>query len=64
MPREYLVEGTTYSPEGAIKSAAGKVLTNSELQTDALLRLAEISAICNDSKIVYNEVGSHFTAVE
>ncbi|KAF8579491.1 calcium ATPase [Ramaria rubella] len=54
-PLEYLVEGTTYAPEGAIKSAAfGKILTGPDLRTDALLRLAEISAICNDSRIVYN----------
>jgi Ca2+ transporting ATPase len=28
------------------------------LQSDPLRRLAEISAICNDAKIVYNSVSS------
>ncbi|THH19979.1 hypothetical protein EUX98_g8674 [Antrodiella citrinella] len=50
--QEYLVEGTTFSPEGSVTSADGKPPT--ELRSEPLLRLAEIGAICNDSKIVYN----------
>jgi P-type Ca2+ transporter type 2A len=56
-PQEYTVEGTTYAPEGDIKLVtSGKVLKGPELQTDTLVRLAEICTICNDSKVVYNEV--------
>ncbi|KIJ69348.1 hypothetical protein HYDPIDRAFT_105948 [Hydnomerulius pinastri MD-312] len=49
-PKEYEVEGTTYSPHGSIKSSGGK---GADLSSDPIRRLAEISAICNDSKIVY-----------
>ena len=63
-PQEYIVEGTTYAPEGAIKLAkSGKVLNGPELLTDALVRLAEICTICNDSRITYNEVSVGCTHV-
>ncbi|KAG2157422.1 hypothetical protein DEU56DRAFT_19365 [Suillus clintonianus] len=51
LPEDYTVEGTTYSPHGSITSTNGKTVN---LQTDPLRRLAEISAICNDAKIVYH----------
>ncbi|KAJ7343650.1 hypothetical protein DFH08DRAFT_873293 [Mycena albidolilacea] len=53
-PREYTVEGTTFSPYGSVTSADGKEVA-AELKSDAIQRLAEISAVCNDAKIVYNE---------
>ncbi|KAJ7046600.1 hypothetical protein C8F04DRAFT_1307441 [Mycena alexandri] len=53
-PREYTVEGTTFSPYGSVTSADGKEAA-AELKADAIQRLAEISAVCNDSKIVYNQ---------
>ena len=53
--REYHVEGTTYAPEGLVASTTGKPIKQ-ELQVGPLQRLAEICAICNDSKIVYDEV--------
>lgn len=53
-PREFNVEGTTFAPEGSVTPADGKSFA--EVRSEPLLRLAEISAICNDSKIVYNEV--------
>ncbi|KNZ75442.1 Sarcoplasmic/endoplasmic reticulum calcium ATPase 3 [Termitomyces sp. J132] len=59
-PREYTVEGTTYSPIGAITTVDGK---KAELQSDPIQRLAEISALCNDAKIVYNVEKSSYTNV-
>ncbi|KAF8212415.1 hypothetical protein K438DRAFT_1928525 [Mycena galopus ATCC 62051] len=53
-PREYTVEGTTFSPYGSVTSADGKEAT-ADLKSDAIQRLAEISSVCNDAKIVYNE---------
>ncbi|KIP09286.1 hypothetical protein PHLGIDRAFT_126438 [Phlebiopsis gigantea 11061_1 CR5-6] len=53
VPREYVVEGTTFSPIGSVKSAGGKDAA-AELRSEPLLRLAEIGSICNDSKIVYH----------
>ncbi|KAH7103830.1 calcium-transporting ATPase [Auriculariales sp. MPI-PUGE-AT-0066] len=49
---EYSVEGTTFAPHGAITSESGKQLTAYGL-TEPILRLAEIGAVCNDSKIVF-----------
>ncbi|KAG6896738.1 hypothetical protein C0992_006455, partial [Termitomyces sp. T32_za158] len=59
-PREYSVEGTTYSPIGAITTADG---SKAELQADPIQRLAEISALCNDAKVVYNGEKSSYTNV-
>ena len=55
VPQEYLVEGTTFSPNGSVRSADGKD-ASAETRPEPLLRLAEISAICNDAKIVYHAV--------
>ncbi|TFY80158.1 hypothetical protein EWM64_g3857 [Hericium alpestre] len=52
-PREFLVEGSTFAPHGSVSFADGKDASH-ELQLEPIQRLAEISAICNDSKIVYN----------
>ncbi|KAK0240283.1 Ca-transporting ATPase [Armillaria nabsnona] len=52
-PREYTVEGTTFSPYGSVTSIVGKG-DPAQLSSDSLQRLAEISSICNDSKIVYH----------
>ncbi|EJD53048.1 calcium-transporting ATPase [Auricularia subglabra TFB-10046 SS5] len=49
---QYEVEGTTFAPYGAITSEYGKSLSASSLP-DNVQRIAEIGAICNDAKIVY-----------
>jgi len=51
-PNEYEVEGTTYSPHGRVTSDGD----GADLRVDTIRRLAEISAICNDAKIVYHPV--------
>ncbi|KAJ7632447.1 hypothetical protein FB45DRAFT_912454 [Roridomyces roridus] len=61
-PREYTVEGTTFSPHGSVTSADGKE-ASAELKSDAVQRLAEISAVCNDAKIVYNVDKAAYTNV-
>ncbi|TFY50385.1 hypothetical protein EVG20_g11550, partial [Dentipellis fragilis] len=53
MPTEFEVEGSTFSPHGSVKFAGGKDASH-ELQSEPIQRLAEISAICNDAKIVYH----------
>ncbi|CCL98946.1 uncharacterized protein FIBRA_00954 [Fibroporia radiculosa] len=52
-PREYVVEGTTFAPHGLVKSADGKN-ASAELRSKPIELMAEISAICNDSKVVYH----------
>ena len=54
-PREYTVEGTTFSPHGSVYNADGKEVS-AELKSDQIQRLAEISSVCNDAKIVYHSV--------
>ncbi|CCO26138.1 Ca2+ transporting ATPase,sarcoplasmic/endoplasmic reticulum [Rhizoctonia solani AG-1 IB] len=62
-PLEYNVEGTTFAPTGSISSLKGEILSSRELQTESLIRLAEVSALCNDAKIVYNEQKDVYTNV-
>ncbi|EIN03660.1 calcium-transporting ATPase [Punctularia strigosozonata HHB-11173 SS5] len=52
-PQEFTVEGTTFAPHGSVNSAGGKEVS-AELRSEPIQRLAEISSICNDAKIVYN----------
>jgi len=56
-PKEFTVEGTTFSPLGSIYSATGKDATD-QCQSDPVQRLAEIASICNDAKVVYHPVSS------
>ncbi|KAN0107161.1 calcium ATPase [Russula decolorans] len=51
--REYLVDGTTFSPHGSVTSPDGKD-ASVDLQSEPVQRLAEISSICNDAKVIYN----------
>lgn len=52
-PTEYQVGGTTYSPNGSVESSGSK---NSDLSLDPIRRLAEICAVCNDARIIYQAV--------
>ncbi|KZV69679.1 Ca-transporting ATPase [Peniophora sp. CONT] len=51
--QEFFVEGSTFSPLGSVSSADGKA-ASVDLRSEPLQRMAEIGAICNDSKIIYN----------
>jgi hypothetical protein len=53
--REYSVDGTTFSPHGSVTSADGKD-ASVDLQSEPVQRLAEISVLCNDARVVYNAV--------
>lgn len=53
------MEGTTFAPFGSVNSVDGKGAA-AELKSDPIQRLAEIGAICNDAKIVYNAVRFFF----
>ncbi|KAF9050639.1 calcium ATPase [Hymenopellis radicata] len=52
-PREFSVEGSTFSPEGSVQACDGKG-GRDDLLSGPIQRLAEISSICNDSRIAYN----------
>ncbi|KAI9457809.1 Ca-transporting ATPase [Lactarius psammicola] len=51
--QEYLVGGTTFSPNGSVTSADGKDVSV-DLRSEPVQRLAEICVVCNDAKVVYN----------
>ncbi|KJA15932.1 hypothetical protein HYPSUDRAFT_148432 [Hypholoma sublateritium FD-334 SS-4] len=61
-PRDFTVEGTTFSPIGAIYSAGGEKVS-SELLSEPIQRLAEISSLCNDAKIVYSKEKDSYSNV-
>ena len=52
------MEGTTFAPHGSVRSADGKE-ASAELRSLPIQLLAEISALCNDSKVVYHAVSAH-----
>ncbi|KAH9842945.1 calcium-transporting ATPase [Rhodofomes roseus] len=60
--REYAVEGTTFAPQGSVRSADGKE-ASAELRSLPIQLLAEISALCNDSKVVYHTDKKSYTNV-
>ncbi|KAI0948269.1 hypothetical protein AcV7_009069 [Taiwanofungus camphoratus] len=51
--KEFTVEGTTFAPHGSVRSADGKH-ASAELNSEPVSLTAEISAICNDAKVVYH----------
>ena len=60
--REYLVDGTTFSPHGSVTSPDGKDVSV-DLQSEPVQRLAEISSICNDARVTYSTV-SHLCTLK
>ncbi|KAF9646864.1 calcium ATPase [Thelephora ganbajun] len=62
LPKEYLVEGTTFAPHGLVTSLDGQEV-DAELRSEPVQRLAEICAICNDAKVVFNSDRSLYTNI-
>jgi Ca2+ transporting ATPase len=60
---ELTVEGNTFSPVGAVKSASGKVLRSAASHSETIKKLAEVACICNDSAIAYDSATSTFSSV-
>ncbi|SGY75586.1 BQ5605_C005g03433 [Microbotryum silenes-dioicae] len=53
--KELSVEGSTFAPVGNVSTDDGATVTLELLKTSSLTRLAEISALCSDAKVAYNE---------
>ncbi|SCZ97430.1 BZ3500_MvSof-1268-A1-R1_Chr4-2g07209 [Microbotryum saponariae] len=53
--KELSVEGSTFAPVGNVSTDDGATVTLESLKTSSLTRLAEISALCSDAKVAYNE---------
>ncbi|TPX60051.1 hypothetical protein PhCBS80983_g02084 [Powellomyces hirtus] len=54
-PMEFQVEGTTYGPEGRVLKDGVEVDRDILISNSTLNELAHICALCNDSKITYDE---------
>ena len=55
-PFELEVTGSTYGPEGAVLHNGSSSVRDTLYQNKALMELATICSLCNDSKITYEEV--------
>lgn len=53
---EYQVGGTTFAPVGNVTTLDGKHAEKQHVRTQAVDKLVEICAVCNDAKIAYNAV--------
>ncbi|ORX91705.1 Ca-transporting ATPase [Basidiobolus meristosporus CBS 931.73] len=60
---EYHVDGTSYAPEGSVKTASGEVVNNLAGASPVVSELTEICALCNDSKISYDKNTNHYTNI-
>ncbi|KAH8844864.1 hypothetical protein MCOR27_002089 [Pyricularia oryzae] len=56
------VEGTTFSPEGAI-SQNGNVVSDLPNKSATVLRMAEVTALCNDARIAYDSRSGAYSNV-
>lgn len=54
--REYRVTGSTFAPVGEISASDARFSEKGIARTRPVERLMEISAICNDARIAYNDV--------
>ncbi|KAK9452023.1 uncharacterized protein V1518DRAFT_410168 [Limtongia smithiae] len=52
---ELSIEGTSFSPIGAVRDEAGTLLTTPVDSSPALLRMAEVASMCNDSSLAFDE---------
>ena len=59
---ELEVQGTTFSPEGNL-SRNGKVVENPAASSKTILQLAEVLALCNESKLAYDEKNGNYSNV-
>ncbi|OZJ06563.1 hypothetical protein BZG36_00488 [Bifiguratus adelaidae] len=61
--REYHVKGSSYAPDGAVHTPEGEIVDELAGQNSLLEDLAQICAICNDAKIVYDESADAYSNV-
>lgn len=59
---EIEVEGTTFAPEGGI-SSKGKKLENFAASSVTVRNLAEVAALCNESRLAFEPKNGTFTSV-
>lgn len=60
---DLIIEGTSFSPVGAIKNARGEVLESIAAHSVTIRKLAEVAATCNESEISYDSKTQTFSNV-
>ena len=60
--QEYEVEGTTFSPEGAV-TLDGKTIPSPAATNVCIRTLAEIAAVCNDSGLSYDSTTGDYSKI-
>ena len=60
--REIDVEGSTFAPEGNL-TLEGKVLDNAAASSETLLKVAEVSALCNEAKLSFDSKTGNYSII-
>lgn len=60
---EITIDGTSFSPVGAIKNSSGNLLESVASRSVTIRRLAEVAAVCNDAELSYDPKTQTFTNV-
>ncbi|KAF3924755.1 hypothetical protein AA313_de0209961 [Arthrobotrys entomopaga] len=60
---EVKIQGTTFSPDGNVTSEDGKDLDSPAATSYVIRRIAEISALCNDAEISYDQKSNTFANI-
>lgn len=56
------VEGTTFAPQGSIKSK-GLVVTDVAKSSETIFQMAEVAALCNDAQLAFDSKSGHYSNV-
>jgi len=56
------VEGTTFAPQGSIKSQ-GIVVTDVAKKSETVFQIAEVAALCNDAQLAFDSKSGHYSNV-
>lgn len=56
------VEGTTFAPQGSIKSK-GSVVTDVAKSSETIFQMAEVAALCNDAQLAFDPKSGHYSNV-
>jgi Ca2+ transporting ATPase len=56
------VEGTTFAPQGSIKSK-GTVVTDVAKSSETIFQMAEVAALCNDAQLAFDSKSGNYSNV-
>lgn len=56
------VEGTTFAPQGSIKSK-GSVVTDVAKSSETVFQMAEVAALCNEAQLAFDSKSGHYSNV-